>query len=290
MAPRPAWKGYLKLSLVSCAVELTGTTDRSEKVSFRVINRKTGNTVRRQYVDSVTGKPVASEDEVKGYEIGDDEYLLIEEDEIDSVQIESSHTLAIEHFVDRADIPQIYFDTPYYVTPADEVSEEAFAVIRQAMAKEKKAGIARIVIYRRERPVMIEPFGKGLLLTTLRYDKTVRKPEEVFGNLAFGKLDEELVSLASHIIAKKQAAFDPSGFEDHYEAALLALIRAKQEGKKPPVVQAAERPANVVNLFEALTKSLAGEGEEIPTEPTMRSRARKSATKARPAAKMKKSA
>lgn len=282
MAPRPAWKGYLKLSLVSCAVELTNTTDHSEKVSFRVINRKTGNTVKRQYVDGVTGKPVADEDEVKGYEIGDDEYLLVEEDEIDSVQIESSHTLSIEHFVDRADIPQIYFDTPYYVSPSDDVSEEAFAVIREAMAKQKKAGIARIVLYRRERPVMIEPFDKGLLLTTLRYDKTVRKPAEIFEDLGKPKLDSELIELATHIIDKKQAAFDPSGFEDRYEAALLALIQAKQKGKKPPVVQAAERPANVVNLFDALKKSLAEDGGDKPSvkEPAAR----------KPAAKPRKSA
>ncbi|MCU4178191.1 Ku protein [Bosea sp. BH3] len=260
MAPRPAWKGYLKLSLVACAVELTGATSQSEKVSFRIINRKTGNTVRRQYVDSATGKPVQDEDEVKGYEIGDDEYLLIEEDEIESVQIESSHTLSIESFVDRAEIPQIYFDTPYYVTPADEVSEEAFAVIREAMARQKKAGIARIVLYRRERPVMIEPFEEGLLLTTLRYDKTVRKPEEVFDGLGKRKSDPELIELATHIIEKKQAAFDPSNFDDRYEDALLELIQAKRKGRKPPVVQAAERPANVVNLFDALKKSLAGEG------------------------------
>lgn len=282
MAPRPAWKGYLKLSLVSCAVELTNTTDHSEKVSFRVINRKTGNTVKRQYVDGVTGKPVAGEDEVKGYEIADDEYLLIEEDEIDAVQIESSHTLSIEHFVDRADIPQIYFDTPYYVTPSDDVSEEAFAVIREAMARQKKAGIARIVLYRRERPVMIEPFDKGLLLTTLRYDKTVRKPDEIFDGLGKPKLDSELIDLATHIIDKKQAAFDPSGFEDRYEAALLALIQAKQKGGKPPVVQAAERPANVVNLFDALKKSLAEDGED-------KSSAKKAAS-TKPAAKPRKSA
>jgi DNA end-binding protein Ku len=282
MAPRPAWKGYLKLSLVSCAVELTNTTDHSEKVSFRVINRKTGNTVKRQYVDSVTGKPVADADEVKGYEIGDDEYLLVEEDEIDAVQIESSHTLSIEHFVDRADIPQIYFDTPYYVTPADDVSEEAFAVIREAMARQKKAGIARIVLYRRERPVMIEPFDKGLLLTTLRYDKTVRKPEEIFDGLGRPKLDTELIDLATHIIGKKQAAFDPSGFEDRYEQALLDLIQAKQRGRKPPVVQAAERPANVVNLFEALKKSLAEDGGDQPKA--------KKASARKPAAKSRKSA
>lgn len=282
MAPRPAWKGYLKLSLVSCAVELTNTTDHSEKVSFRVINRKTGNTVKRQYVDSVTGKPVADADEVKGYEIGDDEYLLVEEDEIDAVQIESSHTLSIEHFVDRADIPQIYFDTPYYVTPSDDVSEEAFAVIREAMARQRKAGIARIVLYRRERPVMIEPFDKGLLLTTLRYDKTVRKPEEIFDGLGQPKLDTELIDLATHIIGKKQAAFDPSGFEDRYEQALLDLIQAKQRGRKPPVVQAAERPANVVNLFEALKKSLAEDGGDQPKA--------KKASARKPAAKSRKSA
>ncbi|WP_420102134.1 Ku protein [Bosea sp. (in: a-proteobacteria)] len=267
MAPRPAWKGYLKLSLVSCAVELTGATSHSEKISFRVINRKTGNTVRRQYVDSVTGKPVADDDEIKGYETGDDEYLLVEEDEIESVQIESSHTLSIEHFVDRADIPQIYFDTPYYVTPSDEVSEEAFAVIREAMARQKKAGIARIVLYRRERPVMIEPFDKGLLLTTLRYDKTVRKPEEIFDGMGEEKIDPDLIDLATHIIDKKQAEFDPSGFDDRYEDALMELIRAKQKGKKPPVVQAAERPANVVNLFDALKKSLAADGGDAAPGP-----------------------
>ena len=291
MAPRPAWKGYLKLSLVSCAVELTGATDHSEKVSFRILNRKTGNTVRRQYIDSVTGKPVPDEDEVKGYEIGDDEYLLVEEDEIDAVQIESSHTLAIEHFVDRDDIPQIYFDMPYYVTPSDDASEEAFAVIREAMARQDKAGIARIVLYRRERPVMIEPFDKGLLLTTLRYDKTVRKPDEVFAGLAKSKLDPELIELATHIIDKKQAAFDPSHFEDGYEAALLELIQAKQKGRKPPVVQAAERPANVVNLFDALKRSLAGDsGAKLPAPKTPASKAPTSKAPAAEKAAARKSA
>lgn len=285
MAPRPVWKGYLKLSLVSCAIELTSATDRSEKVSFRIINRKTGHTVRRQYIDSVTGKPVDDEDEVKGYEVGDDEYLLVEEDEIDAVQVESSHTLSVESFVDRADIPPIYFDAPYYVTPADEVSEEAFAVIRAAMAKERKAGIARIVLYRRERPVMIEPFDKGLLLTTLRYDKMVRKPQEVFEGLSSGKLDPELVSLATHIIDKKLAPFDPSDFEDRYEDALLALIQAKQKGRKPPVVRTPDRPANVVNLFDALKKSLAGEEEAGPaTARKPRKKAAKTMEKAKKSA------
>lgn len=263
MAPRPAWKGFLKLSLVTCAVELTTTVDRSEKVSFRVLSRKTGNTVKRQYVDAVTGKPVESEDEVKGYEIGDGEFLQFEDDELDTVQIESSHTLSIDSFVDRAAIDPIYFDTPYYLTPADENSQEAFLVIREAMARQKKAGLARIVLFRRERPVMVEPFDKGLLLTTLRYAKTVRKPEEVMGSVPKMKIDPDLIDLATHIIEKKEAKFDPSGFEDRYENALLELIAAKQKGKPAPKAPKPSRPTNVVNLFDALKKSLAA-GDEKP--------------------------
>ena len=260
MAPRPAWKGYLKLSLVTCAVELTNATTQAEKVSFRILNRKTGNTVKRQYVDASTGKPVEDGDEVKGYETSKDEYLLIEEKEIEEVQIESSHTMALESFVKRDDIDKVYLDSPYYLTPADEVSAEAFAVIREAMAKKKMAGLARIVLYRRERPVLIEPFDKGMLLTTLRYDKTVVDADEVFGDLKKVSLDEDMIDLATTIIDKKTAKFDPSKFEDKYEDALLELIKAKQAGKKPPVAKPAERPSNVVSLFDALKKSLADEG------------------------------
>lgn len=260
MAPRPVWKGHLRLSLVSCAVELSNATDHSEKVSFRTLNRKTGNVVRRQYVDAASGKPVPEADEVKGYEIGKDEYLLVEDAEIDAVQIESSHMLNIESFVDRASIEQIYFDTPYYLSPADKVSQEAFAVLRDAMARKKMAGIARIVLYRRERPAMIEPFENGLLLTTLRYDNTVRKPEGLFAGLGRVKIDAEMINLASHIIDQKKAKFDPSKFEDRYENALMQLIRAKKAGKKPPTARSAEKPSNVVNLFDALKKSLAADG------------------------------
>jgi DNA end-binding protein Ku len=288
MAPRPVWKGYLRLSLVSCAVELSNATDHSEKVSFRTLNRKTGNTVRRQYIDGVSGKPVADADEVKGYEIGKDAYLLIEEGEIDAVQIESSHMLNIESFVDRASIAQIYFDTPYYLAPADKVSQEAFAVLREAMMRKKMAGIARSVLYRRERPVMIEPFDKGLLLTTLRYDNNVRKPDDAFGDLAKVKIDAEMISLASHIIDQKKAKFDPSKFEDRYENALLDLIHAKQAGRKPPTARSAEKPANVVNLFDALKKSLAADGGRksaaAATRKAAASTARRRPTKSRKSA------
>jgi DNA end-binding protein Ku len=260
MAPRPAWKGYLKLSLVTCAVELTNVVTHSEKVSFRVLNRKTGNTVKRIYVDAESGDPVKDEDEIKGYEVDSGDYVHIEEDEIAAVKVESSDMMSLDGFVDKASIQQIYLDTPYYLAPADKVSEDAFAVIRDAMAAKKKAGLARIVLYRRERPVVIEPLGKGMVLTTLRYDNTVRQPGIVFDEIKAVKTDKEMIELAQHIIDKKQAKFDPSKFDDKYEDALLELIRAKKAGKKAPKAKAAAKPSNVVNLFDALKKSLAGEG------------------------------
>lgn len=262
MAPRPAWRGYLKLSLVTCAVELTGATTESEKVRFRVLNRKTGNTVKRQYVDSTSGKPVTDDDQVRGYETGGDEYLLFEEDEIDAVQIESSHTLDLDGFVSKKDVPNIYLDTPYYVTPADDVSEEAFAVIRDAMAERKMAGLTRIVLYRREHPAIIEPYEKGMLLTTLRYGKTVREEDDVFEGLDGIKFDGDMVEMAETVIDRKERKFDPSTFDDRYEEALLAMIRDKQKGKKAEIAKPTQPPSNVVNLFDALKKSLASEKPE----------------------------
>jgi DNA end-binding protein Ku len=259
MAVRPAWKGYLKLSLVTCGVELSNATTQSEKVSFRILNRATGNTVSRQYTDSVTGKPVDEKNEVKGFEIESDKYLLFEDAEIESVKIESSHTLSLESFVNKSDIQQIYLDTPYYLAPSDKVSEEAFAVIRDALFEKKMAGLARMVLYRKERPVVIEALGKGMLLTTLRYDNAVRQPDTVFDGIGKVKVDQEMIDLATHIIDKKKGRFDPSKFEDHYEEALLDMVKAKKAGKKPPIVSSASPPSNVVNLFDALKKSLASE-------------------------------
>lgn len=264
MAPRPAWKGYLKLSLVTCAVELTNVVTHSEKVSFRVLNRKTGNTVKRIYIDAETGDPVDGDDEIKGYEVDSGDFVHIEEDEIAAVKVESSDMMSLDGFVDKASIQQIYLDTPYYLAPADKVSEDAFAVIRDAMVAKKKAGLARIVLYRRERPVVIEPLGKGMVLTTLRYDNTVRQPGIVFDEIKAVKTDKEMIELAQHIIDKKQAKFDPSKFDDKYEDALLELIRAKKAGKKAPKAKTVSKPSNVVNLFDALKKSLAGEGVEKP--------------------------
>jgi DNA end-binding protein Ku len=290
MAPRPAWKGYLKLSLVTCAVELTNVVTHAEKVSFHVLNRDTGNRVKRIYVDAETGKPVENEDEIKGYEVEGGDYVHIEEDEIEAVQVDSSNMLSLDGFVDKSSIQQIYLDTPYYLAPADKVSEDAFAVIREAMSAKKKAGLARIVLYRRERPVVIEPLGKGMVLTTLRYDSTVRQPDTVFDEIKTVKLDKEMIDLAQHIIDKKATKFDPSKFDDKYEEALIELIRAKKAGRKAPKAKAAAKPSNVVNLFDALKKSLAADNDE--STPTVKATkgAKKKAPAAKKAAPKKKSA
>lgn len=260
MAPRPVWKGYLKLSLVTCAIELSNSTTYSEKVSFHVLNRKTGHRVKRIYVDADTEKPVDSDEQVKGYEVEGGEYVLMEEKDFDAVQIESSDTVSLESFVDKSSIEQIYLDTPYYVAPGDKVSEEAFAVIRDAMRGKKMAALARIVLYRRERPVVVEPLDEGMLLTTLRYESNVRRPDTVFDEIRKVKVDKDMLDLAEHIIDKKKGRFDPSAFEDKYENALLEIIKAKKAGKKIAAPKKASKPSNVVNLFDALKKSLADEG------------------------------
>lgn len=282
MAPRPSWKGYLKLSLVTCAVELTNATTYAEKVSFKTINRATGNTVKRQYLDSVTGKPVDTKNEVKGYKVGGDEFLLVEDDEIAAIQIESSHTLALDSFVKRDEIEQIYLDSPYYLAPADKVSEEAFAVIRDALEKKKMAGLARIVLARRERPVLIEPMGKGMLLTTLRYDANVVSADAVFGGIGKVEVDDEMTELAAHIIEKKTAHFDPAKFEDRYENALLDLVKSKQDGETVTASKPTVKKDNVVNLFDALKKSLAeedGGGAKKAAKPAAKAKAKAEAPK-----------
>lgn len=290
MAVRAAWRGYLKLSLVTCAVELFNATTQAEKVSFHVLNRKTGDRVRRVYIDAETGKEVDSEDQVKGYEVSRGEYVLVEPEEIEAVQIESNHTLNLDGFVRKEQIDPIYLDTPYYLAPADEVSEEAFAVIRDALADKKMAAMARLVLYNRERPVVIEPREPGMLLTTLRFDKIVRKPDEIFEGIDKVKIDQEMTDIAAHIIDRKRMKFDPSKFEDKYEDALLELIEAKKAGRKVAAAAPAERPSNVISLFDALKKSLAEEGGSSKKGAAKQSTRRKPAARSRPAAQRRASA
>src|SRR5262245_10963972 len=181
MAPRPTWKGYLTRSLVSCPVALYPATTTSERVSFRTLNRDTGNRVRRQFVDEQTGEPVESENQAKGYEVAKGEYLMIEDDELKAVQLESNHTIDIERFVPRAEIDELYLDAPYYMAPPARVGEEAFAVIRDAMRAEKVAGLARVVLFRRERLVMLEPRAKGITATSLHFANEVHAADAYFG-------------------------------------------------------------------------------------------------------------
>jgi len=261
MAARASWKGYLKLSLVSCAVQLYPASTSKERVSFHMLNRETGHRLKRLLVDSETGEPVDSEDQIKGYEIGKRQYIQIEDEEIESVAIESTHTIDIESFVPRDEIDQTYFDSPYYIAPDGKVAEEAFAVIRDAMREKNVVGIGRVVLYRRERIIMLEPRDKGLVAMTLRYPYEVRADDEVFDPIPDVKVDDDTLDLATHIIERKLTHFDPARFEDRYQNALLDIIKAKAANKPAPKLDA-PKPSNVVNLMDALRKSIAAETGE----------------------------
>jgi DNA end-binding protein Ku len=266
MAPRPSWKGYLRLSLVSCPVVLYPATTTSERVSFRTLNRDTGNRVRRQYVDEATGETVEPDQQVKGYEIGKREYVLVEEDEIKAIQLESTHTLDIEQFVSRSEVDELYLDTPYYLAPDDRVGQEAFAVIRESMSDSGMVGIARVVLFRRERIVMLEPRDRGMVATTLRYANEVHAADAYFEEIPDQRVPGEMADLAKHIIGRMTGEFTPSRFEDRYEQALVDLIRAKQAGTTP-APQPIARPSNVVNLMDALRRSVAAEtGKNEPAK------------------------
>jgi DNA end-binding protein Ku len=279
MAPRANWKGYLKLSLVSCAVALYPATTTSNRIRFNIINKQTGNRVRNLVVDSETGEPVEEEDRVKGYKIEGKQYVLLDDDELDQVALESTHTIEIEAFVPGAEVDRIYLDESYYIVPDDKVAQEAFAVIREAMRKEGLVGLARVVLYRRERLLMLEPRGKGLLATALRYNAEVRDEEAYFDDIPNVKVPADMVQLATHILESKQGHFDPSKFEDRYERALTDVIKAKRAGRVPPEPEA-PRTSNVVNLMDALRRSVQAEGG---TQARRRPSARASSARKRPA-------
>lgn len=264
MAPRANWKGYLKLSLVSCAVALFPATTTSERVRFNIINRATGNRVRYDVVDAETGDEVPKEDRVKGYKTGGNGYVLLEEQELDDVALESTHTVDIEAFVPRKEVDELYLDQSFYLVPDDEVGVEAFAVIREAMRNEDLVGIARVVLYRREHLLMLQPRGKGIIATALRFANEVRKADDYFDDIPDVKISKDMLELAEHILKSKKAKFDPSKFQDRYEGALHKLIAAKQAGRKPPVVSM-PTPTNVINLMDALRRSVKAErGDAAP--------------------------
>jgi DNA end-binding protein Ku len=288
MAPRPNWKGFLKLSLVSCGVAMYPATSTSQRIRFNIINKATGNRIRNEVVDAETGDPVESDDRIKGYEIEKGEYILLEDDELDNVALDSTHTIDIDEFVPMADVDRIYLDESYYIVPQDDVAQEAFAVIREAMKKEDLAGLARVVVSRRERLLLLRPRGKGLLATTLRYKNEVRAEDAYFDDIPDSKVSPDMLKLATHILDTKKGEFDPGKFEDRYETALKELVKAKAAGRTISA-PSESRPSNVVNLMDALRRSAKGEGKseaksesKAPTKAESKAPAkRKAASKAK---------
>jgi DNA end-binding protein Ku len=263
MAARAFWKGYLKLSLVTCPVAMTPATSESDRVRFHTLNRATGNRVVSHYVDAVTGEPVDEDDEVKGYERGENEYMMLEDEELDAVALESTRTIDIEIFAAKESIEWVWYDTPHYLTPNDSVGEEAFSVIRQAMAATGTVGISRLILYRRERAVMLEPRDRGIVLWTLRYGDEVRDQKDYFADIKTEKLEKPMVDLVSELIDRKTVRWDPAMLGDPVQAALLELIAAKKKGKRPAKAKSQPEPkaTNVVNIMDALRKSIADEGK-----------------------------
>ncbi len=261
MAPRSFWRGYLKLSLVTCPVTMAPATSESGKVRFHTLNARTGNRVVSRYVDAVTARPVPDEDQARGYPRGEDEFVLLEDDELDSIALESTRTIDIEMFVPADSIGWIWYDTPHYLAPADRIGEEAFSVIREAMADTGMVGIARLVLYRRERAVMLEPRGRGIVVWTLRYGDELRDPRDYFDAIAPEKPAAAAMALMKQLIREHTRDWDPGMATDPVQERLLEIIAAKKKRQKRPARAraAADPPDNVVNIMDALKRSLAAE-------------------------------
>jgi DNA end-binding protein Ku len=257
-ARRAYWKGYLKLSLVTAPVALYPASSQAEKTHFHQINRKTGNRLRQQMVDEKTGKVVDKDDKSRGYEVSKGKYVEIEPDEIKAIQVESTHTIDIAKFVPADEIDRRYYDNAYYIVPDGKAGEEAFAVIRDAMKDKGRVALASIVLTNREHIIAIEPFGKGMLGTTLRYDYEVRDEKELFRGVPSPKIPKEMINLASHILDTKSGHFDPSQFKDEFELELRKLVKRKASGKTIEAPEEQEKPSNVIDLMEALRGSVKG--------------------------------
>ena len=252
MAARAYWKGSLKLSLVSCPVLLYPASTSVEKTRFHMINKETGNRLKQQMVDAETGDVVESDQKGRGYELKKGEYVEIDKDELEAVQIESNHTIDIDSFVPKDEIDKRYLNHPYYIAPDGKAGIDAFAVIRDAMKDQDRVALARIVLTNREHVIAIEPLGKGLLGTTLRYPYELRDEDEYFDDIKNPKISKDMIELAGHILETKAAHFDPSKFKDEYEDALKALVRRKASGKPIKAAEREEKPDNVVSLMDAL--------------------------------------
>ena len=264
MAPRANWKGFLRLSLVTCPVALYPATSDTEKVSFNQINRKTGHRIKYAKVDAETGEEVASDDIMKGYKVDTDTYIEVSKDELDDIALESTHTIEIDEFVPKSDIDSRYLIRPYYLVPDGKVGHDAFAVIRETVRSMNKVAIGRVVLTNREHIIALEPLGKGLMGTLLRYPYEVRSEKEYFDDIQDVEVTRDMLDLARHIVEKKSGAFEPGKFEDHYESALIDLINKKRSGVRPTAKSAPKTGGNVINLMEALKRSLASEQQSAP--------------------------
>jgi DNA end-binding protein Ku len=268
--PRAYWKGHLRLSLVTCPIELFPATSQAEKTHFHQINTQTGHRLRQQMVDEETGRVVDAEHKGRGYELSKGKYVEIGEDELKAIQIESTHTIDIDGFVARADIDKRYLDKPYYIAPEAKTGVEAFVVIRDAMQDEERVALARIVMAHREHMIMLEPLGKGLLGTTLRFDYEVRNEDDYFSHIPSPRISKDMVSLAAHILQDKATKFDRGKFKDEYEGALRKLVQRKAKGHTIEVPEPEEKPSNVINLMDALRESLKTKGKRSRTSGTGR--------------------
>jgi len=257
VAPRAYWKGYLKLSLVSCPIALFPATSEREKISFHQLNRKTGNRIKYRKVDAETGGEVEADDIIKGYEVGKGEYLELEPEELEAVAVDSKRIIDIDEFVPRKEIDELYLNNPYYIVPDGEVGEQAFAVIREAINKEGMVALAKIVFTSREHVIALEARGKGMMGVTLRYPYEVRKEAQYLDDIPHEKIPKDMLDLASHIVETKKGHFKPETFEDRYEDALKELLKKKQHGEKIEAPQERE-PAKVINLMDALRRSVEG--------------------------------
>jgi len=277
---RSTWKGRLKLSLVTAAVRLAPASSESSRIRFNQLNVKTGNRVKQQLIDAETGEEVPRDDIVKGYEYSKGRYIQVSDEELEEVRLESTHTIDIERFVDATEIQQIYRSTPYYVMPDGNVADEAYIVIREAMEKAGKAAIGRVTLSSREHPVLIEPCGKGMSLTTLRPEREVKQAKDFFDDIPEIEIEPDLMDMAETLIQKKFGHFEPKHFIDRYQEALRELVEAKVEGVEPAHAEE-ERPAKVINLMDALKKSLSAEGAAAPAP--AKKRAEQPAAKSGPA-------
>lgn len=264
MAPRSFWKGYLKLSLVTCPVSMTPATSDQQKVRFHTVNRATGNRVKSRYIDAETGKPVKDDDEVKGFEVEEGRYVVLEDEELEAVALESTRTIDVDMFVPKDSIDWIWRDKPHYLAPEGKIGEEAFSVIRDAMEATGMVGISRVVLYRRERAVMIEPRGKGIVLWTLRYGDEVRDAETYFKKIDDEKPDAKHLNLVKTLIGERSKEWSSQMVADPVQDRLLEIIEAKKKkkpakAKKPKKEEAAEKPSNVVSIMDALRKSIESE-------------------------------